>query len=520
MLLAQASTSGNDTIIGFNTADVLQGGAGDDVLEGAGGDDTHIYARGDGNDVITEAGGVLDKLVLHGIAPGDVSLVRNGNHVTLVIAESAAGAGDGGSIQLKDQLDWFYERGFEQIVFDNGTIWTPTDLRAMVLAQAFTSGNDTIIGFNTADVLQGGLGDDTLIGNAGDDSYIYTRGDGTDIINDQGSAVNSLVLHGIAPSELTVVRNGNDAIVLIGSNGADGRITIRGQFNGSGSMSSIRFDDNTVWTAQMVLALAVANDGSVLTHAGTSGADTITGSSDIDVIDGGAANDTLRGEGGSDFYRWGAGSGNDTILENGGGSDADTVRLMGINPAEVSLGRLGNDLYITLTATGEVLKVQGHFNGTAAGIEQIKFADNTIWDRAQIAAAAWFVGTSAGETIDGSSAGDTIDGRGGNDTLIGHGGNDTYLYGVGSGNDTVVEGVAASDGNGDIMKLVGLNLADIQIGRSGNDLVLKILSSNESLRIQNQFSGDNGIETFIFADGSSLTARSDSGNGCNLRHVR
>ena len=270
----------------------------------------------------------------------------------------------------------------------------------------------------------------------------------------------------------------------------------------------------------MVLALAVANDGSVLTHAGTSGADTITGTSDIDVIDGGAANDTLRGEGGSDFYRWGAGSGNDTILENGSGSDADTVRLMGINPAEVSLGRLGNDLYITLTATGEVLKVQGHFSGTATGIEQIKFADNTIWDRAQIAAAAWFVGTSAGETIDGSSAGDTIDGRGGNDTLVGHGGNDTYLYGVGSGNDTVVEGVAASDGNGDIVKLVGLNLADIQIGRSGNDLVLKILSSNESLRIQNQFSGDNGIETFIFADGSSSDARSDSGNGCNLRHVR
>jgi hypothetical protein len=58
---------------------------------------------------------------------------------------------------------------------------------------------------------------------------------------------------------------------------------------------------------------------------------------------------------------------------------------------------------------------------------------------------------------------------------------------------------------GDSVKLVGVNLADIQIGRSGNDLVLKILSSNESLRIQNQFSGDNGVETFMFADGSSLT---------------
>ncbi|MEH2528451.1 MULTISPECIES: calcium-binding protein [unclassified Bradyrhizobium] len=350
------------------------------------------------------------------------------------------------------------------------------------------------------------MGDDRLVGDSGNDTYVFARGDGNDVIDDQSSSgSNTLVLQGIAPNELTIIRNGNDAIVLIGSNGADGRITIRGQFNGSGPMSSIRFDDSTVWTAQMVLALAVANDGSVLTHAGTSGADTIIGTSDIDVIDGGAANDTLRGEAGSDFYRWGAGSGNDTILENGGGSDTDTVRLMGINPAEVSLGRLGNDLYITLTATGEVLKVQGHFNATTAGIEQIKFADNTVWDRAQIATAAWFVGTSAGETIDGSSSGDTIDGRGGNDTLIGHGGNDTYLFGVGSGNDTVVEGVAASDGNGDVVKLVGLNQADIQIGRSGNDLVLKILSSNESLRVQNQFSGDNGVETFIFADGSSLT---------------
>jgi hypothetical protein len=65
------------------------------------------------------------------------------------------GAGDGGSIELKEELEWNYDRGIEQVVFDNGTIWTPTDLRAMVLAQASTSGNDTIIGFNTADVPAG-----------------------------------------------------------------------------------------------------------------------------------------------------------------------------------------------------------------------------------------------------------------------------------------------------------------------------------------------------------------------------
>jgi hypothetical protein len=72
-------------------------------------DDTYFYARGDGNDTITEAanGGNADKLVLTDISPGSVTLLRNGIDVTLVIAESAPGAGDGGSILLKETLDDF-----------------------------------------------------------------------------------------------------------------------------------------------------------------------------------------------------------------------------------------------------------------------------------------------------------------------------------------------------------------------------------------------------------------------------
>ena len=72
MLLAQASTSGNDTIIGFNTADVLQGGRRQrHARTAARGDDTYIYNRGDGNDVITDGGGEnFDTLSLSGVAPG------------------------------------------------------------------------------------------------------------------------------------------------------------------------------------------------------------------------------------------------------------------------------------------------------------------------------------------------------------------------------------------------------------------------------------------------------------------
>ncbi|NEI67934.1 calcium-binding protein, partial [Rhizobium leguminosarum] len=70
---------------------------GNDAIDGSGGNDTIYYARGDGNDTITELGywDADDRLVLSGINPADVMLVRNDNDVTLVIAESAAGAGDG-----------------------------------------------------------------------------------------------------------------------------------------------------------------------------------------------------------------------------------------------------------------------------------------------------------------------------------------------------------------------------------------------------------------------------------------
>jgi hypothetical protein len=61
--------------------------------------------------------------------------------------ESAPGAGDGGSILLKDELEWWFNRGVERIAFDDGTVWTPDDLRPMVLAQASASNAATIIGF-------------------------------------------------------------------------------------------------------------------------------------------------------------------------------------------------------------------------------------------------------------------------------------------------------------------------------------------------------------------------------------
>ncbi|MFD1196996.1 hypothetical protein ACFQ3K_01455, partial [Brucella gallinifaecis] len=102
--------------------------------------------------------------------------------MTLSIAESKPGAGDGGLILLRDSLDGDLGQGVETITFADGATWSKQDLRVKLLAQASTDGDDTITGFNTDDTIRGGKGNDVLSGGAGNDTYLYARGDGNDTI--------------------------------------------------------------------------------------------------------------------------------------------------------------------------------------------------------------------------------------------------------------------------------------------------------------------------------------------------
>ena len=129
-----------------------------------------------------------DTLRLKSIAVSDVSLTRGTGadigDVTLVIAESMVGAGDSGSIRLKKNLDEDFNRGVETIAFDDGTVWTRADLRVKLLAAASTSGNDTIVGFNTADTITPGAGDDTIATGFGNDIIEFGPSWGHDTIAD------------------------------------------------------------------------------------------------------------------------------------------------------------------------------------------------------------------------------------------------------------------------------------------------------------------------------------------------
>ncbi|MGM4884618.1 calcium-binding protein [Rhizobium sp. 62_C5_N11_2] len=569
-VLAEASTSGNDVITGFNAADIINagagndtinagdgndtitGGIGNDTIDSGWGNDTIYYARGDGNDTITDTGmwDTDDRLVLSGINPGDVTLVRNGNDVTLVIAESTAGAGDGGSIMLQGNLNEYYQTGLEKVVFADGTIWTRDTMRAAVLAEASTSGNDVITGFNAADIINAGAGNDTInagdgndtitggIGNDtidsgwGNDTIYYSRGDGNDTISDTGmwDTDDRLVLSDINPGDVTLVRNGNDVTLVIAEStagaGDGGSIMLQGNLNEyyQTGLEKVVFADGTIWTRDTMRA-------AVLAEASTSGNDVITGFNAADIINAGAGNDTINaGDGndtitggigndtidsgwGNDTIYYSRGDGNETISDSGMWDTDDRLVLSGINPGDVTLVRNGNDVTLVIAESaagagdGGSILLQGNLNEYyQSGLEKIVFADGTIWTRADMLThIAYTGGTVGNDIITGSSAADVLRAGLGNDTLKGGAGSDAYIYLAGDGNDIIDEPTSGTDS--DVLRLDDLLKSQVLFARSttsASDLIITVLATGETITLKNQFDTAGGVESIVFKDGEVL----------------
>jgi len=246
------------------------------------------------------------------------------------------------------------------------------------------------------------------------------------------------------------------------------------------------------------------------------GSDTLLGGADKDVLWGGAGNDVLQGDAGADAYVILRGDGNDTIRAD----DQDVIDLTRTNVlrSQVSIGKLGetaaNAVVLTITNPNGVADTLTLENAGQWGGLQVLFADGSNLAGSSILAAATsgtakadkLNGTDGNDTLNGLAGNDTLAGGKGKDSLIGGKGNDTYLFNRGDGQDTIVD-TDSTLFNSDLLKLGGATSKQLWLTKTGKDLGIQILGTQDKVTVQNWFAGSsNQVEKITASDGKSLSA--------------
>ncbi len=218
------------------------------------------------------------------------------------------------------------------------------------------------------------------------------------------------------------------------------------------------------------------------TLLGGEGSDALHGGGGSDVLTGGVGNDYLYGEAGNDIYRFSRGDGQDSGYDyDTSAGNKDVIELgAGISTSDVRITRSGDYMILNILGSTDKVTVSHYFyndGDSAYLIEEIRFADGSVWDLNTIKSMA-IKSTSGNDSLYGYATADTISGGAGNDYIYGKAGDDLlmgnddhdYLYGE-AGNDTLMGG-AGNDylygGDGNDLLIGGLGNDSLQ-GNAGND---------------------------------------------------
>ncbi|MCP4126292.1 MAG: hypothetical protein GY753_04430, partial [Gammaproteobacteria bacterium] len=210
------------------------------------------------------------------------------------------------------------------------------------------------------------------------------------------------------------------------------------------------------------------------------------------------------------------------------------------------------------------------------GIEAIEFSDGVTWTLDDIKTKTILYGTSGNDTMHGNTYGDTLHGLAGDDTIYGYDeadilaggtgadtiyggiGDDTYEFARGDGSDTIFDQSVTSEdiyenqlvpvtiltgedqtpttryvtksvyvrtdttyheaGRDALSFGAGIALADLQFSTNGDDLIIAILDENgldvgDQVTLKNWMIEEARVETFEFADGTTLSAISVDASG-------
>ncbi|HRL94762.1 MAG TPA: calcium-binding protein [Pseudomonas sp.] len=428
--------SGSDALLGQEGDDKLTGGRGDDYLFGGSGDDDYRFESGDGFDYVSDNSGNITLIFGAGVSAASL-LIQQSPHTTYI---------NYGADQISMSNSSFLK--ISEAKFANGDSLDLGDLLTKIdLSKRKTS--QTL-----SDVMSSG-------------QFLGSSVDKFGWFGGQLLGVNS-ALAGI---------NLNDPATWV----ASGAVSLSGPMlyykDAAGNVLSPVIDENgnAQVPAGAVTEFVLWPDGSLSSKAanavtentqlsdpnapptkpvGAAG-DTSGVNANDQVLQGTSGSDTLSGGAGNDLLR--GGEGNDSLS---GGIDNDLL-----------FGGAGND---TLAGDAGVDLLDG-----GAGNDLLDGgADSDTLD-----------GKSGDDSLLGGAGNDELIGGAGSDTLVGGSGSDVYLFSLGDGADTI-DNTDASNGMDRIEFQDDIYPESVSAKRQGNDLLLSIKGTTDSLRVLGFFEED------------------------------
>lgn len=505
--------AGSDTLYGYGGNDQLNGGEGADTLYGGLGDDT--YSVDDAGDIVVESASegtdsVYATVSIAALADNVENLFFNiggvgnlngtGNALSnIIVGNNSDNILDGGA--GNDYLsgyggnDTFIVDSYSDVIYEttgadtvhitipsySGYYTAPTNVENLTLASGIlmnmygNSLDNVIMGNETNNKMNGWDGADTLMGGAGNDTYyIYDSydsvveydGEGNDFVYAKVSYtldnyVENLVIYdttningtGNSMNNTLTGGAGNNSLYGMGGNdtldGAGGTDALYGGAGDDTYIVDTTTDTITEYSAegsdtiQSSVTYTIASLANVenITLTGSSNINA-TGNSGNNILKGNTGTNVLVGGAGDDTYYVGSG---DTITESSG-EGTDTVYI-GISGGTYTLAA---NVENAVVMDGYILNVSGNS------------LDNII------------IGNSTNNKLNGKGGADTLQGGSGNDTFVLE---DSYISSV----DTIVD---LNLGQGDKLDLRDLlsaydPLTDIltdfvEITTSGSDSIVKV----------------------------------------------
>ena len=421
-------------------------------------EETFVHTQGDGSYTISayDYWDRTDRLEFTDVSADQAVLGRSGQHLTVTLP-------NGETVTVLNHFDADFDYRMEEVAFADGTVLSGKPLRDRVVADMKATG--------------------TVIGSDFEETFVHTQGDGSYTISayDYWDRTDRLEFTDVSADQAVLGRSGQHLTVTL-PNGET--VTVLNHFDADFDyrMEEVAFADGTVLSGKPLRDRVVAD----MKATGT----------------------VIGSEYSEDFYH-AQGDGSYSITDYDQGNDSsDRLHLTDTNPDQVTLSEDGETLVLTLD-NGETIHLVNYLSNTAAWtLNEIVFADGTIWTKAEATARlvvdriVHVLGTEGADDLSGTAERDRIDAGEGDDKTSGGQGDDTYVFERGDGKDTFAD---AGDG-WDTIEISGYSRDAVHIagdGRGGSDLIIRFDGTEDEIRIlDGTLSGANRIERILLNDSS------------------